>query len=69
MTTDPKKVATITVKTLIETNLTKVHNELRVNRKQINDLAFKQMVLKKEIAELYKLRNSISSYNTIRTGF
>ena len=69
MTTDPKKVATITVKTLIETNLTKVHNELRVNRRQINDLAFKQMVLKKEIAELYKLRNSISSYNTIHTGF
>ena len=54
----PKEIAVITVKQLIETNLNKVHNELRTNRRQINDLASKQMVLKKEISELYNLRKS-----------
>ena len=58
----PKEVAVITVKNLVESNLNKVHNELRANRKQINDLAFKQMVLKKEIAELYKLRKTLDTY-------
>jgi len=58
----PKEVAVITVKNLVESNLNKVHNELRANRKQINDLAFKQMVLKKEIAELYKLRKTLETY-------
>jgi hypothetical protein len=58
----PKEVAVITVKDIIEKSLNRVHNELRANRKQINDLAFKQMVLKKEIAELYKLRKTLVNY-------
>ena len=61
MNKNPKEVATITVKTLIETNLNKVHDELRANRKQINDLAFKQMALKKQIAVLYKLRKTLDT--------
>jgi hypothetical protein len=57
--TTPKELAIQTVKDLLDLNLREAHNKLRVNRAEINHLAWQQKQIKKQIAELYKLRNTL----------